>query len=144
MPTIDERMRGKRSFIRPVHDNPQIQEKMRLTVNCHAHSCYLCTLRKVLDCFAKWRHEAIRMAWETHGEELAKMRRQMIEDGTIEELKTKGHPTAGISKPVPSVEEFVNAQHEKDIKKIEKIKEAEKKGDIELLKEAVGGRKIGE
>ena len=138
MPTIEERMQGKRSFIRVAHDNPQIQEKMRLVVNCHAKSCHLCILSKVLDCFAKWRHEVIRKAWETHGEELAKMRRQMIDEGTLEELKTVGHPTPGISKPVPSVEEFANTQHEKDIKKIEKIDKAHRKGNIELLKEAVG------
>ena len=144
MPTPEERMQGKRAFIRVAYENPQIQELMRRVVNCHAKSCYLCMLPKVMDCFAKWRHEVIRMAWELHGEKLAKQRRQMIAEGTLEELKTKGRPTAGISKPVPSIEEFVDSQHEKTIKKIEKIKEAEKKGDIELLKEAVGGRKIGE
>lgn len=139
MPTPEERMQGKRSFIRLAHENPEIQELMRRTVNCHAKSCYLCTLSKVLDCFAKWRHEVIRMAWEIHGEKLARMRRKMIDDGTLEELKTKGHPTAGISREVPSVEEFANTQHEKTIKKIEKIDKAHRKGDIELLKDVVGG-----
>ncbi len=140
----EERMRGKRSFIKATHDNPQIQEKMRLVVNCHAKSCYLCTLRQAQDCFEKWTHAVIRRVWELHGEELAKQRRQMIDEGTIEELKTEGHPTPGISRPVPSVEEFANTQYEKDIKKIEKIDKAHRKGDVELLKEAVGGGKQGE
>ena len=144
MPTPEERMRGKRAFIKATYDNPQIQEKMRLVVNCHAKSCHLCTLRQAQTCFEKWTLAVIRQAWEIHGEELAKQRRKMIDDGTLEELKTKGRPTAGISKEVPSVEEFIDTQHEKDVKKIEKIKEAEKKGDIELLKKAVAGGKIGE
>ena len=136
----EERMRGKRSFIKATYNNPQIQEKMRLIVNCHAKSCYLCRLRQVQDCFEKWTLAVIRKAWELHGEELEKMRNEMVDDGTIEELKTKGHPTPGSSRPVPSVEEFIDGQHEKDMKKIEKINKAHKKGDINLLKEAVGGK----
>lgn len=134
----EERMQGKRSFIKASYDNPKIQEKMRLVVNCHAKSCYLCTLRQAQTCFEKWAFQVIRKAWELHGEELTKMRKQMIDEGLIEELKTKGHPTGG-SKEVPSIEEFIDTQNEKDMKKIEKIKEAERKGDIELLKKAVGG-----
>lgn len=135
----EERMRGKRSFIKASYNNPQIQEKMRLVVNCHAKSCYLCTLRQAQTCFEKWAFEVIRKAWELHGEDLTKMRKQMIDEGVVEELKTKGHPTPGSSKEVPSVEEFVDSQHEKTVKKIELINKAHKKSDINLLKEAVGG-----
>jgi len=74
------RATGKYSPLNAIY-NRKMHELMRRVTDCHASTCYLCTVRTFYKCLTKMTMELRRRAWEAHPQEMEKLQNIAKEKG---------------------------------------------------------------